>query len=418
MANKTFRTLALVLALILCLSYLPIGVYAAPSSDSTSRNWTYAYYLGQEYLGNAPGKPQKPDPVGYGFQGVITSLTFRDDAGKSWTFHWNSEANGEWRITGSNVSKSTATDWPKVTDGSHYIGYCGDKAYEFTLSLDGKAADWTYADDSSSHANWFYYIRFIRVYVINVYYENDTGTILYNGIRYATQKPLVREFEFLYPNGDIIDDSEYEDGDYTDPITLLPRDYLTEDMKNQGYEVRYATDANGNDVLRNGVTISLLGDNILNVYCALIPPATENYSVIHTYYTDDTYDGSINGGLLEVEEGADFSELVESIQKKSDYQDQVYTYTNYQIDPSGNIIILIYIRETPEPTEPDPMGLDPTEIDPTELDPTEPWEDIPDDDVPLVDVPKTGDPIFIYIALIIVSGVGLLALIVSTKKKY
>ena len=348
MAKKTKKTLALVLALVLCFSLANITVYAAPwGNNQTQKNWTYAYYLGQEYLGNAAGKAVKPDPVGYGFQGVITSITFEDDNGKTWTFQWNYEANGEWRITGKNVSKEDAAAFPAVTDGGRYIGYCGNKAYEFTLSLDGKADGWTYVNDSSRHANWFYYIRFIREYIVNVYYENPTGNISYNGITYAAQEPLVREFEFLYPNGNIIDDSEYEDGEYTDPVKLLPGDYLTNAMKAQGYEIKYATDAKGKDVLTSGVTISLLGDNILNVYCTLIPPATEDYTIIHEYNTEDKPDGTVHGGKVEVEEGAEFDKVVDTLDKIPTYNGKEYTYSGYEVDPENNVITLIYDREIP-----------------------------------------------------------------------
>ena len=350
MAKKTYgkKILALVLVLVMCFGLVNITAIAAPWNNKEDENWTYAYYLGQEYLGNAAGKPVKPDPVGYGFQGVITSLTFTDDAGKSWTFNWSAEANGEWRITGSKVSKEKAISWPTITEGKRYIGYCGNKAYEFTLSLDGKAEGWTYANDSSRHANWFYYIRFIREYIVNVYYENETGTVTYNGITYAAQPPLVREFEFLYPNGNIIDDSEFEDGEYTDPVTLLPSHYLTAAMKAQGYEIKYATDAKGKDVLTSGVTISLLGDNILNVYCTLIPPATEDYTVIHTYYTEDVLDGKVPGTTVEVEEGADFGKVVDDIEKLPAYNGKDYTYEGYEIDPEKNTITLIYVREIPQ----------------------------------------------------------------------
>jgi len=470
MAKRFFskKTLALVLVLVMCFSLASITTLAAPW-DREDNNWSYAYYLGQEYLGNAAGKPVKPDPVGYGFQGVITSLTFTDDAGKTWTFHWNYEANGEWRITGQNVSKSQATAWPKVTDGKRYTGYCGNKAYEFTLSLDGKAEGWTYANDSSRHANWFFYIRFIREYIVNVYYENTTGTILYNGIRYAAQAPLVREFEFLYPNGNIIDDSEYEDGEYTDPVKLLPHDYLTDDMVAQGYEIKHATDARGNDVLTTGVTISLLGDNVLNVYCTLIPPVTEDYDIIHTYYTDDQPDGTVGGGDIQVEEGAEFDQVVDTIEKIPSYDGNDYTYSGYEIDPQNNVIVLIYDRETPEPevtepevtepevtepevtepevtepevtepevtepevtepevTEPEVTEPEVTEPEVTEPKPTTPYVEIPDDptplveipdeDVPLADVPKTGDPMAIYLAVTALSGIGLAALGVRKKKE-
>ncbi len=346
MASKAkdiiLKLTSFMVVMALVLGTMPFNASAAPWDREEDNDWSYAYYLGQEYLGNAGGAAVKPDPVGYGFQGVITDLTFVDDTGKTWTFVWSSEANGEWRITGRNVTESEAKAWPQVTDGGRYVGYCNGTAYVFTLSADGSAKDWTYA--RNNHANWFYYIRFIRTYTVNVFYQNETGTVEYNGVTYAAQDPLIREFYFLYPNGNIIDDSEYEDGEYTDPITLMPADYLSQDMKDQGYEIKYATDAQGRDVLQTGVTISLLGTNVLNVYCTLIPPKTENYTVLHTYYTNGEFDGQQSGGTLEVVEGADFGEVVDGIEKLPAYAENTYEYIRYRVDPESKTIVLVYVR--------------------------------------------------------------------------
>ena len=105
------KFLSVLLSLTVVISLMQVSAFAAPfgfdaNENSERGNWSYAYYLGQEYLGNAPGDPVKPDPVGYGFQGVITDITFTDDVDTEWTFVWSSVANGEWRITGSNVSES------------------------------------------------------------------------------------------------------------------------------------------------------------------------------------------------------------------------------------------------------------------------------------------------------------------------
>ena len=255
--------------------------------------------------------------------------------------------NGEWRITGSGVSKEQASAFPKITQNKLYIGYCGSAAYAFTLTDDSKAAGWTYVNDSSRHANWFYYIRFIREYTVNVFYQNETGATVYKGVRYDAQAPLVRSFHFLYPNGDIIDDSEHEDGEYTDPVTLLPEEYLSAEMQAQGYEIKYATDARGRDVLSTGVTISLLGDNVLNVYCTLIPPKTETYTVVHQYYADGTLEGTHNGGSLEVPADSDFGKLVAGIQKRTTNDGKTYAYTNYSVDPAAKVITLRYDRSKP-----------------------------------------------------------------------
>ncbi len=349
MAKKIFnkRTLAILLTLVMLLNGFQLTASAAGANGSKDErgNWTYAYYLGQEYLGNGTAGRVKPDPVGYGFQGVITSLTFTDDARTSWTFNWSNEANGEWRITGSNVSQASASAWPQITDGKVYVGYCGDKAYTFTLGHEGSSEDWTYA--RNNHANWFRYIRFIREYTVNVFYQNETGTIQYNGETFAAADPVTGSFQFLYPNGNIIDDSEYEDGEYTEPTTLLPADYLPQSMIDLGYEIKYATDADGKNVLRSGVTISLLGDNVLNVYCTLIPPATEDYSVIHNYYVEGTYEGTQSGGTIEVTEGSNFNDVVAGITKLTTYNGSTYAYISYAVDPDEKVITLTYNRTLP-----------------------------------------------------------------------
>ena len=343
------RPLAILLTLAMLLNGIQFSAAAAGANgvrDEQGR-WTYAYYLGQEYLGNAPGAPVKPDPVGYGFQGVITSITFTDDNKTSWTFHWNSEANGEWRITGNGVSERSAKAWPQITDGKIYVGYCGDKAYTFTLGNEGSSATWTYANSQNRHANWFRYIRFIREYTVNVFYQNETGTIEFQGETFAAAAPVTGSFQFLYPDGGIIDDSEWEDGEYTAPTTLLPADFLPQSMVDQGYEIKYATDADGNNVLTVGVTISLLGDNVLNVYCTLIPPATEDYKIVHNYYVEGTLEGTQDGGTIEVTEGSNFDEVVTGIEKKTSYDGKDYAYTNYTVDPNGKVITLTYARELP-----------------------------------------------------------------------
>ena len=349
MAKKLFnkRTLAILLTLVMLFNGFQLTASAAGANGSRDErgNWSYAYYLGQEYLGNAHGDAVKPDPVGYGFQGVITSITFTDDAGTSWTFNWSSVANGEWRITGSNVSKASASAWPQITDGKVYIGYCGDKAYTFTLGNEGSSEDWTYA--RNNHANWFRYIRFIREYTVNVFYQNATGTIEYNGEHFAAADPTTGSFEFLYPDGGIIDDSEYEDGEYTEPTTLLPANFLPQTLIEQGYELKYATDAAGNDVMNTGVTISLLGDNVLNVYCTLIPPKTEHYAVVHEYYTEGSFDGTQNGSDIEVTVGSDFAVIAAGIQKLPAYNGNTYAYIRYTVDPAEKVITLIYSRTLP-----------------------------------------------------------------------
>ncbi len=350
MAKKNFgmRALALIMALLILGGNLRFDTLAArygDNDDQETGSWSYAYYLGQEYLGNDPGAATKPDPVGYGFQGVITSITFIDDAGKEWTFRWSSEANGEWRITGKNVSKNAASAWPQITDGKVYVGYCGNTAYTFTLANDGSSESWTYA--RNNHANWFRYIRFIREYTVNVFYQNDTGDVSYQGVRYAQQDPITGSFTFYYPNGSIIDDSEYRDGEYTEPTTLMPEDYLPQAMINMGYEIKHATNARGQDVTDSGVTISLLGDNVLNVYCTLIPPATEDYTVVHQYYLEGSLEGTVNDGVLQVEKDSDFAAIVNGIEKLPSYNGNTYDYIRYQVNPDAKVITLVYNRIQP-----------------------------------------------------------------------
>jgi len=67
-----------------------------------------------------------------------------------------------------------------------------------------------------------------------------------------------------------------------------------------------------------------------------------------------------------------------------------------------NTVIVYYTYITPEPpAEPAPQNDDGL-------------VDIPDEDVPLADVPKTGDPMFVYVGMTALSGLGLLGL---TRKK-
>ena len=200
MAKRIFskRTLALILSLVMCFSMFQVTAHAAAG------RWSYNFYLCQEYLGNAGGAAVKPDPVGYGFQGVIDTLTFTDDNGKVWTFRWNTAQNGDWKASGNGVSEADAK-YPAITDDDVYVGtYTGKNGtgvISFTLNHEDTADSWSYTDRSSHYANWCCYIRFIREYTVNVFYQNETGSVSYNGINYTAEEPLVRSFHFLFAAG-------------------------------------------------------------------------------------------------------------------------------------------------------------------------------------------------------------------------
>jgi len=345
MAKKQIgrRILALVLTMVMCFGMFQTVVHAAPNDR---RSWDYNFYLCQEYLGNAPGDPVKPDPVGYGFQSAFSYITFTDDNGREWTFNWNTSDKGDWKASGQNVSEAEA-QFPAVTDGKVYYGSCGGTGYAFTITTGDIEASWTWVDEGRRVANWCAYIRFFRGYTVNVYYQNETGSVVYAGETFAAGEVVEDSFYFLYPNNNIISDSEHEDEDYTDPITLQPENFLPESMKALGYEIKYATDAAGNDVLSSGVQISLLGQNELNVYCTLKPPATENYTVVHNYYVDGAFEGSQDGGSIEVAQGSEFDDVVAGITKLPGYNGRIYSYVGYDVDPGSRVITLSYTRARP-----------------------------------------------------------------------
>ena len=131
------------------------------------------------------------------------------------------------------------------------------------------------------------------------------------------------------------------------------------------------------------------------------PTEPEKYDVIHEYYTDNDLDGTVPGG--EIEPGID-------VEKQTEYNGEDYVYTSTIVDEENKTITVIYNREiliVEIPEEDVPL------VDIPEED--VPLVEIPDEDVPLADVPKTGDPMAIYIALSILSGMGLAAL--GFKKK-
>ena len=131
------------------------------------------------------------------------------------------------------------------------------------------------------------------------------------------------------------------------------------------------------------------------------PTEPEKYDVIHEYYTDNDLDGTVPGG--EIEPGID-------VEKQTEYNGEDYVYTSTIVDEENKTITVIYNREiliVEIPEEDVPL------VDIPEED--VPLVEIPDEDVPLADVPKTGDPMAIYMALSILSGMGLAAL--GFKKK-
>ncbi len=122
------------------------------------------------------------------------------------------------------------------------------------------------------------------------------------------------------------------------------------------------------------------------------PPEIEEipYTVIHEYNTDGTPDGTVPG------EDVNNPEDVVLIPT---YEGNEYVYTVTEIDEESKTITVSYERV----------------ILIVELhDEDVPLVEIPDEDVPLADVPKTGDPMVLYTALSVLSGLGLAAL--SFKK--
>ena len=233
-----------------------------------SGKWSYAYYLCQEYMSNDNhGGLLYDDPLSYGFQSRITSITVTDDNGISWTFNWSTESNGEWRMTGSNVSETTAKKQPVFSAGNVYTGTCGGNTYKFTLT---KVDGWSGV--TGKHVNLCYYLRFITDYTVNVYLESLSGT-LFDGKYYTADddSPRAGSFTFYYPVGSSIKDSEHEDtGLYSSPTQLLAQNYVTSLLP--GYQLYKATNSVGATV--PGITVSLFGGNVLNVYCTLY-----NYTV-------------------------------------------------------------------------------------------------------------------------------------------
>jgi hypothetical protein len=257
-----------------------------------SGKWSYAYYLCQEYMSNDNhGGLLYDDPLSYGFQSRITSITVTDDNGISWTFNWSTESNGEWRMTGSNVSEKTAKKQPVFSAGTVYTGTCGGDTYKFTLT---KVDGWSYIDGAQKKVNLCYYLRFITDYTVNVYLESPSGT-LFDG-KYFTldAPPRAGSFTFYYPVGSI-DDSEYEDtGLYSEPTQLLAQNYVTALLP--GYQLYKATNSVGATV--PGITVSLFGGNVLNVYCTLY-----NYTVEYKW-ADGTDSDVIAAATLPTDSGS------------------------------------------------------------------------------------------------------------------
>ena len=269
--------------------YKWVWTLVADQKPSETGDWTYAYYLGQEYFENSKENGKYNDPLKYGIQDHITSITVLDDKDKEWTFKWNTTSNGEWRIEGSNVSEAEAKDIPVFTDGGRYTGTCGNDTYKFTLT---KEDAWNHiGKDGKHHVNVFYYIRFIADYTVNVYTECDADTLGKVGKdgKYYTCETIPGEFTFQYPPS--IRDSEKIDPNYTAPVTLRAQDYVRDMLP--AYELNKATDSNGNDVMNTGVTVGLFKDNELNVYCT----RKASYSEQVTYDVEKKWNGNTPEGV-------------------------------------------------------------------------------------------------------------------------
>jgi len=143
------------------------------------------------------------------------------------------------------------------------------------------------------------------------------------------------------------------------------------------------------------------------------------YQVIHRYYTDSQIDGTVSGGSIYT------NTPEEEVQPYTVYNGREYILVHTEVNSEYQSVILTYHRvveivyndpvlETPEETEPE-----------ADIHNENAWSrgssedglvEIPDEDVPLSDNPKTGDPIVLYVASTLLSGLGL-AVVCFQKKK-
>ena len=99
----------------------------------------------------------------------------------------------------------------------------------------------------------------------------------------------------------------------------------------------------------------------------------------------------------------------------------VYSFTAFEgiiVDLENNVVNVYYTAPKAEPpVEEIPDEDVPTGETPDDKVPDEdvPVEEIPDEDVPMADIPKTGDPIFVYVGMAAISGIGLICM--GAKKK-
>ena len=252
--------------------------------------------------------------------------------------------------------------------------------------------------------------------------------------------PFTYWVQHIYMNGATIDGKTYDEvtevpyGTEVDPMAIEPvLKYTTEDGVEHVYEVE------SRDPMEK--TLITENDQVFTIFYQRNDPAPVEYtySVKHIYLAPD---GVTVEGKAELWDQGPVTagkvvkaDSIEHIYKNT-FNGTEYTYEfkrdsgDITVNDNNQVIELIYQRtaSTPDPKpdpkpdpNPNPNPNPPTIIDDdnTPTTPAEPGTDIEEPDVPVspAQPPKTGDSMGLWIAAALVSGMGLVWLALSGKKR-
>ena len=255
--------------------------------------------------------------------------------------------------------------------------------------------------------------------------------------------PFTYWVQHIYMNGETIDGKTYDEvtevpyETEVDPMVAIEPvlKYTTEDGVEHVYEVE------SRDPMEK--TLITKNDQVFTIFYQRNDPAPVEYtySVKHIYLAPDGV--TVEGKAELWDQGPVTAGKVvkaDSIERihKNTFNGTEYTYEfksdsgDITVNDNNQVIELIYQRtaSTPDPKpdpkpdpnpNPNPNPNPPTIIDDgdTPTTPAEPGSDIGDDDVPTTPAqpPKTGDSMGLWIAAALVSGMGLVWLALSGKKR-
>ncbi len=254
-----------------------------------------------------------------------------------------------------------------------------------------------------------------------------------------------------YKDAESLAAGEDAEASYQETVTEVNEEPLKE---GGSYTAALRTENNGlayafNSADPAGYTIAVLAPKGGNTITISYVRADTEYTVTHVYRTNGSEVGRVNS-----EHGGKVGDIVNAadVEKLPVYNGSTYTYTTADkesitltADGASNAITLYYDRTTgtiiippdtptPDPVDPPAEEIPDEDVPLVEL-PEEPVEEIPEEEVPLVELPeepaveipeeevplaeapKTGDNLGLWFLLAASSGLGLVWMTITGKKR-